>query len=326
VLKQANKKLLVLPRYGWLPEIKYVQIQTHSRCNASCLFCPWIESDHHANPGKMTDETWQLILRNLVPFSGTINNGKMIPYLMQEPLIDKTIFQKINDIYRYFPKTCVEVSTNGTALTESVVTKLFECFSGKRHDLWVSHHGIDKQTFEHIMELDYEKSLENLIYLIKASNSKFIIKIRGAGTSFDKKHVYFSREQYLEYWKKLTVDHQLNMDNVSIDAFHFHDRAGTLHRSERGANQLNMGVVRKIDPEHPFHCPRIDEWLHFGWDGAIRLCCMDYHKEVILPNIKDTSLLEYFHGPVYRDLVEKVSGRKKCEDGFICLRCHTPGG
>src|ERR1019366_8663469 len=30
---------LELPTLGRLPNIKYVQIQTHSRCNADCLFC-----------------------------------------------------------------------------------------------------------------------------------------------------------------------------------------------------------------------------------------------------------------------------------------------
>jgi len=29
--------ILEIPRYGWLPTIRYVQIATHSRCNADCL-------------------------------------------------------------------------------------------------------------------------------------------------------------------------------------------------------------------------------------------------------------------------------------------------
>src|ERR1700677_1188876 len=31
-------KRLELPRYGWLPDIKFVQVQTISTCNCSCVF------------------------------------------------------------------------------------------------------------------------------------------------------------------------------------------------------------------------------------------------------------------------------------------------
>jgi Iron-sulfur cluster-binding domain len=319
-------KTLELPRYGWLPDIRYVQVQTHSRCNADCVFCPYVESEHAAEPGKMTDETWHLILANLRPFSAGINTGKFCPYLMQEPLIDRTIFDKIKDIYRCFPGTCVEVSTNGAALTDKVVDQMLERMRSRRHSIWVSHHGIDAATFEHVMKIDHARSTANLVNLLKKSNGRYVIKIRGAGESHDDKHVYFTRQQYLEYWTKMTKDHQLNMANVTVDAFRFHDRAGTLHREDRGANLLNMGTQRRIDPEHPFHCPRIDQWIHFMWDGKIRLCCMDYHGEVDLPNVNEVSLLEYFHGQRYYDLVEQVSGRKACKPSFICARCTSPGG
>lgn len=318
--------VLQLPRMGWLPPIKFVQIQTHSRCNADCLFCPYIESEHAANHGAMSDETWRLILSNLVPFAGGINKGKVCPYLMQEPLIDKTIFTKIADLYRAFPHTCVEISTNGAALTSKCVDQLFALFNGRRHDLWISHHGIDKSTFEHIMKIDYDKATANLLDLLRKSNGTFTIKIRGAGESRDGKHVYFTREQYLDYWKDQFALHGINGHNVSIDAFTFHDRAGTLHRADRGACSLNVGKVRDIGPGKPFHCSRLDEWVHIMYDGTIRLCCMDYHGEVKLPNLHHMTLLDYYHSDEYIDLVEKVSGRKTPPENFICTRCISPGG
>jgi hypothetical protein len=323
----VRKKELEVPRYGWLPPIKNVQVMTQSHCSCDCLFCPWSESDHAVNrPGRMTDKVWNLILDNLMPFKDGIETGKFCPYLMNEPLLDKTIFNKIDDIYGCFPNTCVEVSTNGAALTERAVDSLFERFEGKKHDIWVSHHGIDEKTFTHIMAQDYERATKNLINLLHKSDGKFTIKIRGAGQSCDGKHTYFTKDQYLAYWKQKFEEYQINPVNVSIDAFLFHDRAGTLHREDRGANLLNIGIVRKIDPQHSFYCCRIDEWIHFMWNGKIRLCCMDYHAEVDLPSVVNMSLLDYFHGPEYTELVEKVSGRKGCEPGYICTRCISPGG
>lgn len=316
-----------LPKFGWLPDIRNVQVMTHSQCNANCWYCPHVESEHNtANPGQMSEETWHLILANLRPFSDGINRGKFVPYLMNEPLIDKTLFSKIADIYRCFPRTCVEVSTNGAALTNDVTDKLLESVHNKRHEIWVSHHGINSETLTFVMQINYERSTENLLNLIRKSNGRYSIKIRGAGESRDGKHKLFSRQEYLDYWARMADQNKLNMKNVSIDAFTFHDRAGTLHRTERDANLLNMGTIRKIDPQHPFACRRVDEWIHFMWDGRIRLCCMDYHGEVPLPNINDVSLLDYFHGAEYYELVETVSGRVPCHPGFICTRCTSPGG
>ena len=313
-----------VPRNSWLPPIEYVQVATHSRCNANCVFCPYTESVHHANKGTITDETWNRILLNLVPWKDTLK--KFCPYLMQEPLIDKTIFDKIEDIYRFFPEIKVEISTNGAALTDTAVDNIFRVFNGRNHDIWVSHHGINAETLEHVMAIKYDITHANLLNLLKRSDGKLNIKIRGAGESKAVQKVYFTKEQYLQYWNQLFSQHHINTKNVTVDAFEFHDRAGSLHRTERGANELNKGIVRKIDPKHPFSCSRIDRWLHFMYDGSIRICCMDYHHEIKLPNINEISLLDYFHGPDYADLVAKVSGKKRSDDNFICKRCTSPGG
>lgn len=320
---------LELPKHGWLPKIRFVQVQTNSRCNADCIACPYVESEHFKRPGVMTDETWHRILANLRPFTDGLNGGKFAVYLMNEPLLDKTLYSKIADVYRCFPRTKVEVSTNGATLTDNVINKLLESVSGRgrRHDLWVSHHGIDKETYENFMAIPYERSTENLINLLRQANGQYTIKIRGAGESVDGKHVFFTRAQYLHYWQRMVHEHGLNMRNVTVDAFKFHDRAGTLHRTDRGACDLNVGKVRDIGPRHkPFYCPRLDQWIHFMWDGTIRLCCMDYHAEVKLPNINQMSLLDYFHGAEYYELIQKVSGRVESDPNFICARCLSVGG
>lgn len=298
---------------------------THSMCNADCVFCPFVESEHFRQPGRMTDETWHRILLNLVPWKDSLD--KFCPYLMQEPLIDKSIFFKIEEIYEYFPNVKVEISTNGAALTDAVIDKLFASFEGRRHDIWVSHHGINAETLEHIMKIDYAKAHKNVISLLKKSNGRFTIKLRGAGESKAVNKVYFTREQYREYWKKLFADNDINPENVSVDSFQFHDRAASLHREDRGSCDLNKGIVRQIGPEHkPFHCDRIDKWIHFDYTGEIRLCCMDYHHEIKLPNINQVSLLDYFHSEDYANIVRKVSGRSESDPNFICARCTSPGG
>ena len=309
-----------------LPLIKKVQIQTHSRCNADCLFCPYSESWHAKNHGRMSDELFERVLNELLPFSFGINRGNVCPYLMQEPLVDLKIFNQIEKIYDYFPNTLVEISTNGLALRDKVVTKLLEILTKRRHEIWISHHGIDKETMEHIMKIDYDIATRNLINLLKRADGRLRIKLRGAGTSRSGQIRYFDSEQYIKHWNAVFEREGINRKNIIIMPFTFHDRAGTIHRSDRNANINKVGIVRQIDAQHPFYCNRIDEWIHIMYDGTIRICCMDYHGEVELPNLSDMGLVEYIRSPAYKNLVDMVTGKVESPDDFICKRCISPGG
>ncbi len=306
------------------PNIRFVQVATHSRCNADCVFCPFSESIHAKQNGAMSDELWNRVLDCLAPWSQSIQ--KFCPYLMQEPLIDKTIFSKIGDIYAKFPNALVEVSSNGAALTDDIIDKLLKSFDGKPHDLWISHHGIDAPTMQHIMQIHYTRATANLIALLKKANGRFRIKIRGAGQSRDGRTTYFTRQQYRDYWERMRVEHDLNLRGVDINDFTFHDRANQLDRADRGADYLKVGKVREIDAQHPFHCGRVTDWIHIQWDGSLRICCMDYKRRVPLPSLKDVTLIEYFQSEAYRTLVGKMTGKIESEDDFICKMCASPGG
>ena len=274
----------------------------------------------------MTDAMWSKVLRDLEPLGG-LNHGKFLPYFMQEPLLDPTIFEKIAQVYERFPGTRVELSTNGAALTERNTQKLIQSLEGRKHTIWISHHGIDAPTYEHITALDYARSLRQLIRLLEMADGKLRIVIRGAGESRDGRTRYFSLEDYRSYWRRTFAEHQIDGSRISIDAFRFHDRAGALQRADRGASGLIVGTVRELGPNHtPFHCQRTDKWLHIMYDGRIRLCCMDYHGAVELPSLADMTLVEYFRSAEYGRLVDMVSGCCESPDDFLCKRCIAPGG
>ena len=323
---QLNIAVRDLPEAFWIQKHHLARVKTQARDAAGRRNDCWTVVSVEDN--NETEEVFCASVPGVEQFTlaDNLRTGNC-PYLMQEPLIDKTIFAKINDIYALFPRTCVEISTNGAALTDKTIDNLFTAFQGKRHDLWVSHHGINAETLQEIMKIDYDKATANLISLLKKSDGKFNIKIRGAGESSCVSKVYFTHQQYVAYWAEMFTKHNINTKNVSVDSFRFHDRAGTLHRADRGANTLNKGKIRDIGPGHqPFWCGRIDEWVHIDYKGDLVLCCMDYHREVKLPNLKDIWLVEYFHSDAYRELVEKVSGRCETPEGFICERCTSPGG
>lgn len=314
-----------------MPNIRNVQIATHSRCNANCVFCPYVESWHAQQPGVMSDAVWHRILTELSGprFFAGINTGKVCPYLMQEPLLDPRIIERTEDIYATFPQTTVEIATNGAALSRRLTDALIPVLgkSGRTADIWISHHGIDAESLRTVMQLDHAKALRNITYFVEAASatldpSRCRIILRGAGFDFSRRTRFYTADEYRAYW--ITHLPRANPELVTYDCFGVHDRAGTITRTEREANRLNYGVVRSIDAEHPFHCARLDEWLHFMFDGAIVLCCMDYHREVLLPNIMDVSLEEYFLSNDYRSTCRTVTGESPSGSTFICKRCSHP--
>jgi len=273
----------------------------------------------------MDDELWTSILDQLEPYAASLAKGLVSPYLMNEPLLDPKLFDRIEQIYARFPDTMVVIATNAIALNARNTDRLLEVLRGRKHQIWVSHHGTDPSTLSQIMRVDPERALQNTLRLLKRG-AGFRIQLRGAGQSRSGRRTWFTPEAYVAYWDRLFQEHAIDTEKVHVDAFEFHDRAGTLHRDDRDAKGLCVGKVREIGPDNPFYCKRVDQWLHVLWDGTLRLCCMDWHGEVPLPNLRQTTIREWFASSAHADLVRTVTGATPAPDGFICTRCVSPGG
>jgi len=156
------------------------------------------------------------------------------------------------------------------------------------HVLRVSIHGVDEETYRGTMGLRYNVAVRNAKrYIAEGCN----VEIWGAGkprrpelgTDYN-----FDKKVFLKQWP-------------GAHYFTYHDRAGSIHR-----NHINANVQRK-----PPKCHRIFNWMHVLWDGAVILCCMDYHKETVLGNLGQMG-------------VKRLLRYRKPMD--ICKRCISPGG
>jgi len=274
----------------------------------------------------MSEELFLSILDQLRPFAPLIELGRISPYLMQEPLLDRRIFDWIERIYAAFPGTMVEISTNGAALSPRVVGELIRVLDGRRHEIWISHHGVDADTLDRVMRIDHGKATGNVVELLRRAEGRLRVRIQGAGRSLDGRIHHFGEREYRRVWAETLVRERVSLRNVSVTTFRFHDRAGAIRRTDRDAHLNNRGIVRQIDREHPFHCERVDRWLHVMWDGTLRLCCMDYHGEVPLPSLAETALTDVLRSPAYLDVVGQVGGARESAPDFLCKRCTSPGG
>jgi hypothetical protein len=294
-----------------------LQIQTVSACNAACVFCPYQESWHKSHPGKMTDKMYQAIIDE----TSRYRIGKFCPYLENEPLLDSLLFDRIEYARSRLNFNLLEISTNASLLDQAKIDQIAHMFPDMNHEIWISFHGIDGESFKSIMGLDFDACRENVLALIEKSQGNDIrIIIRGAGFARKKREDYpawFDRKQYFEFWHSEFKKHHFKII-PEVRFFTYHDRAGQIKR-----NKINFSeTVRPALKE--FYCHRVDHWLHFLYTGELILCCMDYHRTTVFGDMRTKSLSAILESDEFVGLASRVTGLRRSADDFLCKKCVSP--
>jgi len=315
LLKTLNNGQVVIGRYPL-----NVQIQTISTCNGKCKFCPYQGSWHQKHPGKMDWPVYRKVIDNLRNY----RIGKFCPYLENEPLLDTEIFEKIRYAIANLKPRSIELSTNLSVLSEDMLDEIGTIFPTIKHEIWVSFHGASKETYEEIMGLNFERSLNNVLKLVELSQKLDLkLVIRGAGspiTSHQNLKTWFGKKDYCAFWRKNLSDFK---KKPKIWVFTYHDRAGSKPLQNR---KMSFNTIFRENLKG-FYCVRFDRWLHFLYTGEPILCCMDYERKTAFnASIQDHTVEELYGSSFFYELVKKGVGLTEAEENFICKRCASPGG
>ncbi len=155
-------------------------------------------------------------------------------YLENEPLVDPRLIPRMETVINEVPFQLMEVSTNAALLSKERADQFVRTISRVPHQIWISFHGKDKRTYEGIMGLDFEKTLERVIYLLKlAENTPLNITVRGSGEPMREvlRHEYsFTEAEYRAFWTEQFAKHGLTAP-PAINYFRYHDRCGTIQRN-----------------------------------------------------------------------------------------------
>jgi len=310
-----------------MSQLNLIQVSTVSSCNGNCIICPAPHSWMAKHPGRMSDADFKLVLRRIKEYDPGFN-GQFCPYLMNEPTLDKKLVQRVEQIFDYFPNCWVEISTNAILLTpklfEEIINVITEWDKTGRSHIWISHHAINKQTYETIMQrTEYAKTLNNIVEYIMINDGRIQTRLRGGGASRDGSIFYFSADEYQNYWQKIFTENELNPKNIKVEYFTFHNRAGNVKMKDW---EFGNTFGRLIDEYHPFYCNRYISALHVLHTCEIVPCCMVYNRESVWGNLKEQSLDKIWKGIKRQDFIDKATGLKKSDNEFICRRCIAPGG
>ena len=295
--------------------IKLVQIQTTSKCNGYCSFCPYESSWMIDNKGYMSDELYTKILNDTNKYDNEFS-GKFCPYLMNEPTLDPKLIDRIEEAYSILHNPLIEVSTNASALTHSKIDKLKKILIGKRFKLVISLHGINEKSHNKLMKTDWDTSLDNAIYAMKELDCP--IALQSMSSSIDGSIRILLPRKIRRFWNEIISDNYIG-NNVFFSTFQFHNRAGGLK---------SMWTYNFVERESlkGFDCSRFHNSLHVLWNGEVVSCCMDYNHEEIIGDLTKETVSEVMNGKLRRNFIDKGTGKIESSNNFICKRCTSPGG
>jgi MoaA/NifB/PqqE/SkfB family radical SAM enzyme len=275
-----------------------LQIQTFTGCNADCIFCPY-GSTHDAQPkGKMPPE----LFRKIIDEAAGYRVRRISPYLMNEPLMDRDLFDKIRYINSTIPRCRVVVTSNGHFLTPTVVDKILDMRDGI-HELYISFQGIDKESHESTMRgsMNFERTLANVDHFLETQRSRGLDRPKLWITMVDT--TLIDARKAVAYWRSR---------GVAAKYTTLENRGGNIKDAEAFSRTGSMSYYTT--------CTRLFKQAYIMFNGDLVLCCVDYGREQVLGNVTRQSIHDVWNGPVAREIRRRYLDR---EFGALplCGRC-----
>lgn len=264
-----------------------IQLETVGRCNANCTFCPHEELDRKFE--EMSDELFNKIIDEV----GTIPKESPINFYMNvvnEPFMDKKIFQRIKKINETVPQATLGFYTNLNVLPRNFFEQIRAC--RRITYVNVSFNAANEEEYRETMRIDFDRTVSNVRrFLIENREHKFL----NGPLYLSRIATFDSRDdRFRDECRNLFADFEVGVDYVP----------GVKSRASW------LGQVSGVQEHIPQLSPCF-QWLNISvfCDGTVPHCCMDATGKFAFGNVKEKSLLEIYNSPEFRNMREAVMGR-----------------
>lgn len=251
-------------------------VQLTTSCNAECINCPhpftYGRRGQHTK-GHMEHATWKELLRQI---RGAKYSGQVGLYLHHEPLIVKSLFEKIRDV-NDTTEAFVVLSTNGALLTAENRRRLIDAQPRQVH---VNINSADPAQYEAMMVgLTHQQTFVN--------TRAFVCEVEGR----------FNVEINCPVMPGVDTDELVRAFpgvKVNVD-FWANSRGGLLD----GVSAAEKGSRFKLEAQ----CQQPDVNFNILWDGSVIVCCMDWAhtSRDDFPSIMKQNLFDIYNGRSMRD-------------------------
>ncbi len=274
------------------PRPRFIQLETVTKCNAKCPFCP--QNEIVRDPARMPESTWRKIVDDSRGWGVTYR-----PFLTNEPFVDNRMPAMVRYIKDNDPTARVEFNTNGELVTAKLGRELLEA-------------GVDIMRF----------SIDGL--------SRETYEPSRVGIDFDR--VMARVQGFLEMWDKGgyrdTVFTEVRMIEVPENTHEVRayrefwepkcsEVVVTKLYQWPWTGQKPADVVLKP-------CLKILDEMFFYSNGNATICCWDVHEKAVIGNVNRQSVQEIWDGYAAQCL------RAVLDDGrrdliHLCSRCNAYG-
>ncbi|MBI4872504.1 MAG: radical SAM protein [Candidatus Riflebacteria bacterium] len=281
-----------------------VMLQTTTTCNAACTFCPHPQIKHEVSLGEMDDALFERVIDELAANGQVL---RILMYLMNEPLCDPKLIERIDLAKSRNPRTTVHLLTNGVLLG-----KLGDRLLQSKLDwLGLSVHALHDDTYEKLMGLKNFNAPGGLRSLMEDFCRK-AVELKGPDyvnvkIIRDKRHL--GREEAREavrYWRGLGLERVEYLEEPMSRAGNVRWMPPVRFEAVEGCNSIwamEMACVL--------------------YSGDVIACCNDWRREVPIGNLREQTLAEIWNGEKRRQFLREVYGHEAPRPGLICLKCEA---
>ncbi len=265
-----------------------VSFETYAKCDAACNFCPYVSIERQGT--KMPDDLIAKIVSDIGDLDRSVPLYVTIARI-NEPFLDKRIFEVAKSIARVAPQAQFIYFSNGSPLVDAAMEK-FEALPAT-FCLSLSMNDHRKDRYEEIMQIPYERALSR----------------------FDAIHMR-KADGRLPFWTRVSKVADNNADDAEFIAF-CKERWPLFDVSvyRRATWSGSVNTAPSVVPDVGCY-----QWFTAGFyaDGTDPFCVMDSEGRFRHGDIRTQHLLEIYNHPARLRLREHVTNRK---DVDYCRTC-----
>lgn len=238
-----------------------VMLELSSFCNARCNFC--VNPHLKRKKGIMSDEIFVKSIERIK--TEKIPVKRILLHMNGEPLTDPKLIERVDKLKALFPKASIGFTSNFELADDDLIKDLIE---HKLDEITISINSIDPVEYNRIMGLNYEKTSQNIDYLIKQNNLNSSHKI----------HIILSvvaKEK----------------DEILLEAIKARYGGDTEIRVMRLGNWGRTGNKEAGEARHTGACGSLIHHVHILSNGDYALCCFDA-EGIVGKNVMECSIKE----------------------------------